>query len=225
MPDISVMDKPTNTMRGNMSQSIAPSIVGYYALTIATFLMAVGFARGNPALPYQDFVSSAAILFSGLTVLLSARWAYMGRDTLSMAIFGVWGSFFLAYGALYIVSPRADLALLLGPSTSLGFWMTPLAVVTWTMAIAAIRVNYATFAFLVLLGFGAAIAAVGFFSDISAVMIASGWVMILSSLAALWTASSLLFEAVMGYSPLPLFRRERAVPAAEAEEHLIIEGR
>jgi hypothetical protein len=47
--------------------------------------------------------------------------------------------------------------------------------------------------------------------------------MIFSSMASLWTASSLLYEAVMGYSPLPLFRREPVTTEREAGEHITIE--
>jgi len=202
----------------------APSVLGFYGLAIATFIGAVGLARGRLVFTNQDYVSSAAIFFFGIAVLLCAAWAYRVRDSLSTAIFGVWGSFFLGFGFLFLPGLRLEtITTVVMQSVPLGFWFVAMAVVTWTMAVAAIMVSYVIFAVLVLLGFGAAIAAVGFFSGIPWVLAASGWVMILSSLAALWTASSLLYEAVMGYSPLPLFRRE-AVPAERhAGERITIE--
>jgi len=201
----------------------APSILGFYALAMATFMAAVGLARGSVGFPYQDYVSSSAILFLGLATLLSSMWAYRIRDSLATAIFGVWGATFLGYGFLYVLAPRLEASVLVVQSVSLGFWFVPLAVVTWTMSMAAIRVSFAVFAVLVLLGFGSAIAAVGFFSGIGSVLTAAGWVMILSALASLWTASSLLYEAVMGYSPLPLFRREPVITERHAGEHITIE--
>lgn len=222
MPQKIRRDIPMETEREVSYFSMTPAVLGYYVLAIATFVAAVGLARGEIVFPFRDYVSSSAILFSGLAVLLSAMWAYRMRDTLSTAVFGVWGSFFLAYGFLYIVSPRPE-AMITTQSVSLGFWFVPLAIVTLTMALAAVRTNIAVFAVLVLLGFGSAIAAVGFFSGIGSVLAAAGWVMILSSLGSLWTATSLLYEAVMGYSPLPLFRREPVVTERGAGEHITIE--
>lgn len=200
----------------------APSVLGFYALTMATFIAAVGLARGDVGFPFRDFVSSAAILFSGLAVFISAMWAYRLRDSLYTAIFGVWGSFLLGYGFIYLAAP-SPVTIIPMQSVSLGFWFVPLAIVTLTIALAAVRISFAVFTVLVLLGFGSAIAAVGFFSGIGSVLAAAGWVMILSSLASLWTASSMLYEAVMGYSPLPLFRREPAMTEREAGEHITIE--
>jgi uncharacterized protein len=200
----------------------APSILGFYTLAIATFIAAVGLARGEVGVPFRDFVSSSAIFFSGLAVLLSAMWAYRMRDSLYTALFGVWGSFFLGYGFLYLAAP-SPVTVITVQSVSLGFWFVPLAIITLTMALAAVRINFAVFAVLVLLGFGSAIAAVGFFSGLDSVLAAAGWVMIFSSMASLWTASSLLYEAVMGYSPLPLFRREPVTTEREAGEHITIE--
>jgi hypothetical protein len=224
MPQRIKRDRPLEMERETTTSffNTAPSILGFYTLSIATFLVAAGLARGDVGFPFRDYVSSSAILFSGLAVMLAAVLSYPLRNTLYTAMFGVWGSFFLGYGFLYLAAPT-PITLITAQSVSMGFWFVPLAIVTLTMALASVRINFAVFAVLVLLGLGSAIAAVGFFSGIGSVLAAAGWVMIFSSLASLWSASSLLFEAVMGYSPLPLFRREPVTTEREAGEHIIIE--
>lgn len=201
----------------------SPSILGYYALTISTFIVAVGLAGGFTGFARQEYVLSFATIFGGLALLLASMWAFRARDALSTIVHGVWGFFYMGFGALFLVSARGFIAAPTLQFIALGYWFVPLAIVTFSAAVAATRVSLAMFSTLFLLGLGASIAAVGFFSGLAAVLIASGWVLIFASLAAWWTATGLLFEAVLGYSPLPLYRR---VPAqAENEEPLIVRQR
>ena len=182
----------------------APSILGLYGFAGATFVVAAGLAGWYTGSKSALFVFPFAAAFGGLAQFIAGLWAYRARDGLATAMHGMWGSFWLGYGILFALFAAKVLTMPTGAFPELGFWFIPLAVITLTGAVAATGVSRALFIVLGVLGLGAAIAAYGFISGISSVVVTAGYVFLLASVAAWWTATGLMFESVFGRTILPL---------------------
>jgi succinate-acetate transporter protein len=225
MADITTQENQAERMRLAFPPIASPAILGYYGLAMTTFIAAVGWAAGYGVLARLNYMLSFSILFGGLVQLLAGMWAFRTRDGLGTAIHSIWGSFYMGLGALYFAAARGDIPAQAPQFMSLGFWLVPLALITFSFGVAATRVSIASFSTMFLLALGASIAAVGAFSGIPSLLIGAGWVFIFASLAAWWNATGLLLESVMGYSPIPLYKREPVPAGSSTEEPVIVRGR
>lgn len=185
----------------------APSILGLYGFSGATFAVAAGLL-GLYAASQNVFVFQFAAFFGGLAQFLAGMWAYKARDGLATAMHGTWGSFWMAYGLLWLLIATGVLSFPFPTFVGLGWWFIPLSFITLSGATAATRVSWALFTVLLLLGLGAAAAAAGFIGGFAVVIAGAGGLFIFSAIAAWWTASGLMFEQFFGRSLLPLGARK-----------------
>jgi uncharacterized protein len=191
----------------------APSILGLYGLAAATFMFGAfmanwfGTASATPVL-----LIPFAVIFGGFAQFLAGMWAYKARDGFATAMHGLWGSFWISYGLLYVLMLNGH-ATIPGGTTgqALGFWFIVLSVITAAGAFAATAESTGmaiTFGVLTLasicLCLGNLLASTG-------LLALGGWLFFLTSLAAVYTASALMFEGSFGRSILPIGRSGRAV--------------
>lgn len=183
----------------------APSVLGLFAFAGATFIVATHMAGwyGDSSTP--QFLFPFAAVFGGVAQLLAGMWAFRARDALATAMHGTWGSFWIAYGILYLLVGTGALVAP-QPFVALGYWFIALAAITAVGAIAAMAENIALFLTLTALAGGATLAATGMITGTSGIETVAGWVFLASAVLAFYTASSMLFEATYRRVVLPLGR-------------------
>lgn len=176
----------------------APSILGLYALAGAMFMIAANMTHwyGNElsALYLFPFVA----FFGGLAQFLCAMWGFRARDGVATAMHGLWGSFFMAYGILVLVYAVGKIPAPVGGVPELGYWFIILAAITWVGAGAASAENRGMVTLLTFLAAGATSAAVGELTGAEWLMILTGYLWIIASIAAWYTASALMLSEAFG---------------------------
>lgn len=202
MHDITSVSEPT--VEGGSRRIAVPWVLGLYALAGATFVVAARMAGWYGGSESRFLLLPFAAVLGGLTQLLAGMWAFEAEDTLATAMLGIWGSFWIGYGILYGLFLSGRLVEPAGPFRELGFWFIPLALVTWMGAAAARSVGLAvTFVFLAA---GASIAAIANISMHGGLMMLAGWLFIIASVLAWYTATAMMFEATSGHQVWPLGR-------------------
>ena len=121
------IDRWRDSTRVVLQPIAAPSILGLFGFAGATFVVAAQLARwyGTPA--SGQFLFPFAAFFGGLAQFTAGMWAYRARDGLATAMHGMWGSFWMAYGLLFLLGATRTLTLPTGTFTELGFWFLALA--------------------------------------------------------------------------------------------------
>jgi succinate-acetate transporter protein len=188
----------------------APSILGLYGLCGASFIFAAFMARwfGNATTP--AFLVPFAASFGGLAQLLAAMWAYKARDGVATAMHGMWGSFWIAYGLLYTLLLAGKVSMPTGTDQALGFWFIVLSVITATGTFAALAEGWGMAGVWGLLTLGSICFALANLLNSAGLVALAGWLFFLTSLAAWYAASALMFEDAFGRSILPFGRARRA---------------
>lgn len=199
----------------------APSILGLCGLGAASLVFGAFVAGwyGNATTPL--YIAPFVAIFGGLAQLLAGMWAYRARDGLATAVHGTWGSFWLAYGILYLlVANRSLVAGLIGPA--LGWWFIPIAAITGVTALAALGRNLGLAITLLLLAAGSAIAAIGLLISSTSWFTVAGYFFMGAAVAALYTAAAMLLEDTFHRVVLPLGspRMEANVPGRRATHRL-----
>jgi hypothetical protein len=207
-----------------MLQAIAaPSILGLFAFAGSTFIVASNLAGwyGTPDSPLV--LAPFAAVFGGAAQLLAGMWSYRARDGIATAAHGAWGSFWIAYGILWLLLATKTIA---APqpwynAPELGWWFFALAIITFSCAVAALFESAVLFAVLASLTVGSAILAWGFTDGSLDSVKVAGWVLVVSAALAWYTATALMLVGVTGREVLPLLKRAhpaRPVGAAQLAE-------
>jgi succinate-acetate transporter protein len=136
-----------------------------------------------------------AAVFGGLAQFLAGMWAYKARDGVATAVHGMWGAFWMAFGILALILSNGKVP---SPTGSLfpelGYWFIVLAAVTWVCTGAAAAANKAMVTVLSFLAAGATILAIALLAGSEGLMILSGYLFIISAIAAWYTASALMLN-------------------------------
>lgn len=191
----------------------APSILGLFAFSAATFMVAANLAGwyGNDATPLILFPFAA--VFGGIAQFLAGMWSYRARDGLATATHGMWGSFWIAYGLYYLLVAARVLPLPTGSHTAavaLGYWFIVLAAITWIGAVAATGENIGLTLVLVTLAAGSTLLAIGWVASVNRLVAVGGVVLVASAAFAFYTASAMLLQGTFGRVVLPVGRRHAA---------------
>jgi succinate-acetate transporter protein len=199
----SIEDRPRFVL-----QPIAPpAVLGLYGFAAATFIVAANLAGWYGNSRSGLFLFPFAAMFGGLAQFLAAMWSYRARDGIATAMFGMWGSFWLAYGILNLLAATGALALPSGSFPELGFWFLALSAITAVGAVAASYENAGLVSVLGFLAVGAAFAAIFYLTGSSTWETVAGYVLLAAALAAFYVASALMLEGPAGRLILPLGRR------------------
>ncbi|HET8979028.1 MAG TPA: GPR1/FUN34/YaaH family transporter [Solirubrobacteraceae bacterium] len=183
----------------------APSILGLFGFAAATFMVSTNIAGwyGSPT-SSPIFLFPFAAIFGGVAQFSAGMWAYRARDGLATAMHGMWGSFWVAYGILWLLVATHDITLPTGKFPELAFWFFPLAAITFSGAVASVGENLGITATLTSLGAGSALLAIGYLIGGSAWLHTGGWVLFASSICAFYTASAMMWKSSFGRVVLPL---------------------
>ena len=176
----------------------APSILGLYGFAGATFMVAANMAHwyGNDNSVLYLFPFAA--MFGGLAQFLAGMWAFRARDGVATAMHGMWGSFWMSYGILYLLVAAGKLTI---PERfpELGYWFVVLAAITWVGAVAAGAESRSLATVLTFLAAGSTTAAIGLLGAAPWLMTLSGYLFIISAIAAWYTASALMLGEAFGH--------------------------
>ncbi|TQM70968.1 hypothetical protein FHX41_4717 [Actinomadura hallensis] len=207
-----------------LSPIAAPSILGLFGFAGATMMVGAWQAEwyGDAGTPL--ILWPFALVFGGLMQFVAAVWSYRARDGLATAMHGMWGSFWVAFGTLWLLISVGAYPVALAPQAGtvnqgFAFWWVALAVITGLGAIAALGANLALTGVLATLAAGAGFTAAGWFAPSEWSLNVGGWLFVVSAVVALYTAAAMMFEGSFGRTILPLgkFRAAAAdVPGRKA---------
>lgn len=201
-----------------MLQPVAhPSVLGLFGFAAATFMVAAELAGwyGNTDTPL--FLAPFAATFGGIAQFAAGMWAFRARDALATAMHGAWGSFWIAFGLLHAFAAVGAIS---PPTTvtfpALGYWFIALAAITTLGTIAALGENLALTAVLGTLAAGSALLAIARLTGNADIEVVGGWVLLVSSWAATYTAGAMMIAASWGRTVLPLGKYSKAanIPGA-----------
>lgn len=177
----------------------APSILGLYGFAGATFMVAAhmaGWYGGTDTLLYLlPFVA----IFGGIAQFLAGMWAFKARDGLATAAHGTWGSFWIAFGLLYLLVMDGKIAAPPVLSPEIGYWFIVLAAITWMCALAAFAESVGLAAVLIVLAIGSTLEAIARLTGTAGVQVAAGYAFVISAIFAWWVASAMMFEEAYGH--------------------------
>jgi len=177
----------------------APSILGLYGLAGATFMVAAEMAHWFGSSSTTLLLVPFAAIFGGLAQFLAGMWAYKARDGVATAVHGMWGAFWMAFGILALMlssgkAPMPNGALF----PELGYWFIALAAITWACTAAAAAENKALVTVLTFLAAGSTISAIGLLVGVEGLIVLSGYLFLICSIAAWYTASALMLNEAFG---------------------------
>jgi succinate-acetate transporter protein len=201
----------------------APSILGLFGFAGATFMVAANMAGWFGNAESGIYIFPFAATFGGLAQFVAGLWSYRARDGIATAMHGMWGAFWLAYGILWGLRAVGDLTIPSGAFPAFGYWFLVLAAITACGAIAAAFENLGLFAVLTTLAVGAAFAAIHFLTGVDGWKEAGGWVLLVSSWLAIYTAAAMMLEGAAGRVLLPLGHLNKRANTPGRQEHLPLE--
>jgi uncharacterized protein len=193
-----------NSTRVVLQPVAAPSVLGLFGFAIATFMVSTNIAGWYGGSTSPTYLFPLASVVGGVAQFSAGMWAYRARDTVATAVHGVWGSFWIAYGILWLLVTVGALHLPGGRFPELAFWFFPLAAVTASCAVASLRTNLGIVLTLCALAVGAALLGVGYDRGSTTWLHAGGWVLFASAVAAFYSGSAMMWRSSLGRVILPL---------------------
>ncbi len=192
----------------------APSILGLYGFAGATFMVAAHMAHWFGGTQTDMVLWPFAAFFGGLAQFLAGMWAYKARDGVATAMHGMWGSFWMAFGILWVLVAAGKVTIPANGAAfpALGFWFIVLAAITWAGTAAASAESSVITAVLGFLAAGSTIAAIAELVGVEGLRILAGWLFIVSALIAWYAATALMVNGALGRAAMGLgLRRKGAV--------------
>lgn len=138
---------------------------------------------------------------------------------------GMWGSFWLGYGLLFLLVATGHLAPGTTMDQALAFWFIALAAITISGTLGALAEGkLAVTAVLATLAAGSAFAAVGLGWEGTFWQHLAGWLFVISAGLAWYTATAMMLAAASGRTLLPLFSMSAAanVPGRQPTEPIAL---
>src|SRR3954471_2932168 len=108
----------------------APSILGLFGFAGAPFIVASNLAGWYGTAATPGYLFPFAAVFGGLAQFMAGMWAYRARDAVATAMHGMWGSFWLAYGLLFLLVATGQVHTGRTMDTAFGMWFVALAAIT-----------------------------------------------------------------------------------------------
>lgn len=192
-----------------LSPIAPPAVLGLYSLAIGNFVNGAFLARwfGGPRSPI--FFAPFLLFIPGLANFLSGLWSFRARDphgTLTHA--GIWGPFFIGYGIFWIFVAAGIISAPVapGPFPGLAYVFLALAISSWLAALAAFGLIFVRIAQFAVLGTAAFLEFLAFLIGSLPLQIAGGWLFIVASWIAWYSATAQLFASIFGIELLPIGR-------------------
>jgi uncharacterized protein len=193
----------------------APSILGLYGFTGATFMVAAHMAHWYGSDQSVMILWPFAALFGGLAQFLAGMWAFKARDGVATAMHGMWGSFWMAFGILWLLVAAGRVTIPANGAAfpELGYWFIVLAAITWAGTAAAGKESSVVATVLGFLAAGSTIAAIAELVGTEGLRILAGYLFIISALVAWYAATALMVNGVAGRTVMGLGTRRKATDA------------
>jgi hypothetical protein len=188
----------------------APSVLGLFGFAGATFIVAAHLAGWYGNTTTELYLAPFAATFGGLAQFTAAMWAYRARDGLATAMHGMWRSFWIAYGILFLLVATGNATSGRTFDTALGMWFLALAAITLSGTLAALlKGSLGLTAVLGTLTAGSAAAAIRLMSGSTGTEHLAGWLFVISALLAWYVATAMMLKAAAGRTVLPLFKTDK----------------
>jgi uncharacterized protein len=201
----------------------APSILGLFGFAGATFMVAANMAGWYGNGESATYIFPFAATFGGVAQFAAGLWSFRARDGVATAMHGMWGSFWIAFGILWLLKAVGDITIPAATFPEFGYWFLVLATITACGAIAAAFENLSVFSVLATLAAGSALAAVFFLTGTSGWKEAAGWMLLVSSWLATYTGFAMMLEGAAGRVLLPLGHLNKRSNIPGRQEHLPLE--
>lgn len=184
----------------------APSILGLYGFAGATFMVAAHMAHWFGTAQTSMVLWPFAAFFGGLAQFLAGMWSYKARDGVATAMHGMWGSFWMAFGILWVMVAAGKVTIPPDGAAfpALGFWFIVLAAITWPGMVAAASESSVVANVLGFLAAGSTVAAIAELAGAEALRIIAGWLFIISAVIAWYAATALMVNSARGRVSLGL---------------------
>ncbi len=191
----------------------APSILGLYGFAGATFMVAAHMAHWFGGAQTDMALWPFAAVFGGLAQFLAGMWSYKARDGVATAMHGMWGSFWMAFGILWVLIGAGKIAAPAAgqPFQALGFWFIVLAAITWAGTAAAAAESSVVTAVLGFLAAGSTCAAIGQLIGLAGLNVLAGWLFIISAIIAWYAATALMVNSAYGRTVMGLGKRKKGI--------------
>jgi len=211
----------------------APSILGLFGFAGATFIVSAHLAGwyGTGSTSQAEITLAVlfpfAAAFGGIAQFAAAMWSYLARDGIATAMHGMWGSFWIAFGVLNLLSATGTVALDNGAAhDAFGFWFFALGGITACGALAATFENVGLTSVLGTLAVGSGLLGVGYFTETAPAagdgwIAVAGWVLIASAILAAYTATALMMKGAAGgrtILPVGEYSKQANVPGERVTE-------
>ena len=173
--------------------------------------MAHWYGSGQSAMVLWPF----AALFGGLAQFLAGMWAYKARDGVATAMHGMWGSFWMAFGILWLLVAAGKVTVPAGGAAfpELGFWFIVLAAITWAGTAAAAAESTVIATVLGFLAAGSTVNAIAELGGVEGLRILAGWLFIISAVIAWYAATALMVNAASGRKIMSLGSKRKVADA------------
>lgn len=190
----------------------APSILGLYGFAGATFMVAAHMAHWFGSAQTSLVLWPFAAFFGGLAQFLAGMWAYKARDGVATAMHGMWGSFWMAFGILWVMVSAGKITIPANGAAfpALGFWFIVLAAITWAGMAAAASESSVVAAVLGFLAAGSTVAAIAELIGVEGLRMAAGWLFIISAIIAWYAATALMMNGALGRTVMRLGSKRKA---------------
>lgn len=174
----------------------APSILGLYGFAGATFMVAAHMAHWCGTAQTPQVLWPFAAFFGGLAQFLAGMWSYKAPDGVATAMHGMWGSFWMAFGVLWILVAAGKVTVPANGAAfqGLGFWFIVLGAITWAGMAAAAAESSVIAAVLGFLAAGSTAAAIGELGGVEWLRVLAGWLFIISAIIAWYAATALMMN-------------------------------
>jgi succinate-acetate transporter protein len=183
----------------------APSILRLFGFFSATLLVGSNMAGwwGNHTTTSLR-IFPFAIMLGGVAQFLAGMWAYKARDGVATAAHGIWGAFWLAWGLYQLLVSTGNLPAVIGDhNPAFGFWFIPLAMITFSCMLGAMRDNGGLVAVLGTLSVGSGFVAAGFIGGFHWPTVVGGWLFVFSAGFAWYAATAMMLEGAFRRTVLP----------------------
>jgi hypothetical protein len=197
----------------------APSILGLYGFAGATFMVAAHMAHWFGGTQTNMVLWPFAAFFGGLAQFLAGMWAYKARDGVATAMHGMWGSFWMAFGILWVLVAAGKVVIPANGAAfpALGYWFIVLAAITWAGMAAASAASSVLTAVLGFLAAGSTVAAVAELMGMEGLRVLAGWLFIVAAIIAWYVATALMMNGAFGHTVMGLgAKRQEAAPQVQS---------
>lgn len=174
----------------------SPAILGLYGFAGATFIVSAHIAGWYGSSSTLVYLAPFAALFGGLAQFVAGMWSFKARDAIASTMFSIWGSYWIAFGILYLLSATGTLTLPTGAFPAFGYWFIPLGAMTGVAALVAAADNAGLVTVLGSVALGCGCFSVGLLTGTEFWRVIAAYMFLVGALAAFYVGSALMFESV-----------------------------